>query len=170
MELNQREHNKSSNNNNNSNHHDTEGIEMVDDQQELTGILKKSNHQARSQHRVLIIDHQESVRSGRGGGGGGGGGRSGIGTRRVGQRTNKHKGVSGNGSETSNRNEHQNNGSPPPKEKIHQVTIEFSPKIVGRRKSIKTVIHETCTTIWKKTVLKTIFYATKNIQPKPHQS
>ena len=96
MELNQREQDKSSNNNiNNTNNHDTEDVELWGNQQELTRILKKSNHQARSQHRVSIIDHQE--RSGRGRQGREGGGRSGTGTRGVEQRTNKHKGGNGNG-------------------------------------------------------------------------
>ena len=58
MELNQREHDKSSNNNNNNNNqHETKDEETEDHQQELTGILKKSNHQIKSQHRVLIIEN-----------------------------------------------------------------------------------------------------------------
>ena len=64
MELNKQGQDESSNNNNNSNDNGTEDVEMENNQLELTGLLRKSNYQARSHHQVSIIKELESGESG----------------------------------------------------------------------------------------------------------
>ena len=77
-------------------------------------------------------------------------------------------GGSGNRTGFGNRNENSNNKPPPPpKNKIHHFTLGFNPNIVGKKKSVKEVIYETCIAIYEKTDYKAIFYATTNPKPPP---
>ena len=45
--------------------------------------------------------------------------------------------------------------------------LQFDPNIVGKKKLVKEVIHETYTTIYHKIDCKAIFYATTRVKPSP---
>ena len=57
---------------------------------------------------------------------------------------------------------------PPPKDKIHRVTLGYNPKTnTANMNSTMDLIHEKCIAIYEKTGYKAIFYPTIDIQPQP---